>query len=172
MGNVNRMNGQKSRSRIRFHHVGIVVKDITEAIYKYASALGIDKERIAVEDMSYMTGKGEMEEFKYAFLPLAEGENNFVELVQPITAGPTARYLEKHGEGLFHLAFESSEIVETIKRFEQAGVPQAGATPTEDVLSVFLHPKFANGVLIQIVKRGVFDSSGRISAEAVEKEKE
>ena len=46
----------------------------------------------------------------------------------------------------------------------------AGATPTKEVLSVFLHPKFAHGVLIQIVKKGVFDSAGRISGEVIEKE--
>ena len=166
------MKDEKLNPRVRFHHVGVVVKDISEAIRKYADALGIDREKIAVEDMSYMTGKGEMEEFKYAFLPLAKGENNFIELVQPITAGPTARYLEKHGEGLFHLAFESLQIIETIKQFEEAGIPQAGATPTVDVLSVFLHPKYANGVLIQLLKKGVFDSSGRISAEVVAKERD
>jgi len=156
--------------RNRFHHVGIVVKDISEAIDKYCGALGIDKGRIVVEVGSYMTGKGEMEEFKYAFLPLAEGENNFVELVEPTTPGPTARYLEKHGEGLFHLAFESSDILETIREFEKAGIPQAGMTPTEEVLSVFLHPKFAHGVLIQILKKGIFDSTGRIGGEVIERE--
>lgn len=165
------MKDQKLNCGIRFHHVGIVVKNISEAIDKYAAALAIDKERIVMEDMSYMTGKGETEEFKYAFLPLAEGENNFIELVQPTTAGPTARYLEKHGEGLFHLAFESSDIKETIKEFEEAGIPQAGTTPTKDVLSVFLHPKYANGVVIQLLKRGVFNSSGRVSTEALEKER-
>jgi catechol 2,3-dioxygenase-like lactoylglutathione lyase family enzyme len=157
--------------KMRFHHVGIVVKNISEAIDKYVAALAIDKERIKVEVMSYVTGKGESEEFKYAFLPLAEGENNFIELVQPLTTGPTARYLEKHGEGLFHLAFESSAIAESIRQFNEAGIPQAGATPTEDVLSVFLHPKYANGVLMQIIKKGVFNDSGRISSEVLQKEK-
>lgn len=164
------MKGRQHESKNRFHHVGIVVKNISEAIDKYAAALGVDKDKVVVEVMSYMTGKGEMEEFKYAFLPLAGGENNFIELVEPITPGPTARYLEKHGEGLFHLAFESSNILETIKDFEEAGIPVAGTTPTKEVLSVFLHPKFAHGVLIQVVKKGVFDSSGRISGEVVEKE--
>ena len=156
---------------IRFHHVGIVVKDISEAIDKYAPALGIDKEKIVVEEMSYMTGKGEIEEFKYAFLPLAEGESNFIELVEPTTPGPTARYLEKHGEGLFHLALESTSITETIKKFKAAGIPQAGVTPTEEVLSVFLHPKHANGALIQLLQKGVFDDTGRVGGEILEKER-
>ena len=160
----------KQTTLVRFHHVGILVKDISEAIDRYTSAFGIDKDNIIVEVGSYMTGKSEIEEFKYAFLPLAEGENNFIELVEPITPGPTARYLEKHGEGLFHLAFESSNILETIREFEKAGIPQAGATPTEEVLSVFLHPKYAHGVLIQIIKKGIFNSAGRISGEIVEEE--
>jgi len=154
----------------RFHHVGIVVKDISKAIDKYATALGINKNDVTIEVMSYMTGKGEMEEFKFAFLPLAKGENNFIELVEPITPGPTARYLEKHGEGLFHLAIESSNILETIKEFEDAGIPLAGTTPTKEVLSVFFHPKYAHGVLIQVLRKGVFDSAGKISGEIIEKE--
>jgi len=165
------MSMRTCRSKIRFHHVGIVVKDISKAIDKFGTALRVDKNKIAVEIMSYLTGNGEMEEFKYAFLPLAEGENNFIELVEPITPGPTARYLEKHGEGLFHLAFESSDINETVNEFEAAGIPQAGVTPTEEVLSIFFHPKYAHGVLVQVLKKGVFDSSGRISPEVIDKEK-
>ena len=157
-------------SKNRFHHVGILVKNISEAIDKYAAALGVDKNKVAVEVMSYMTGKGEIEEFKYAFLPLMKGEDNFVELVEPISPGPTARYLRKHGEGLFHLAFESSDISKTIRDFEEVGIPVAGSTPSKEVLSVFLHPKFAHGVLIQILRKGVFDSSGRISEKVIEKE--
>ncbi|MGB9714769.1 MAG: VOC family protein [Candidatus Bathyarchaeales archaeon] len=164
------MKHNKSESRNRFHHIGIVVKNISDAIDKYSTALGIDKNKITVEIENYATEKGEVEEFKYAFLPLAEGENNFIELVEPVTSGPTARYLEKHGEGLFHLAFESSNILETIKDFEKAGIPLAGKTPTKEVLSVFFHPKFTHGVLIQVIKKGVFDTAGRISEETIEKE--
>ena len=164
------MKCNEPESKNRFHHIGIVVKNISNAIDNYAAALGIDKDKISVEVMSYVTGKGEAEEFKYAFLPLAERENNFIELVEPITPGPTARYLEKHGEGLFHLAFESSNILETIKDFEKAGIPLAGTTPTKETLSVFFHPKLAHGVLIQVIKKGVFDSTGSISEETIEKE--
>lgn len=162
----------EAETMLRFHHIGVVVKNIFKAVSKYAKALGVERGKVVIEEMSYMTGDGEIEEFKYAFLPLAEGENNFIELVEPITPGPTTRYLGKHGEGLFHLAFESSNIKETIRKFEDAGIPQAGTTPTKEVLSVFLHPKYANGVLIQILRKDVFDSHGRISREVLEKEKD
>lgn len=155
---------------IRFHHIGIVVENISEAIDKYATALGVERDKIKVEPMSYMSGKGEFEEFKYAFLPLAEGENNFIELVEPTTPGPTSRYLEKHGEGLFHLAFESPDISDTVKKFEKTGIPLAGTTPTKETLSVFFNPKPAHGVLIQVIKKGIFDSSGRVNAKIVEDE--
>ncbi len=160
------------QTKVRFHHVGVVVKDISEAITKYTAALGRDKEDVVVEEMSYMTGKVEVEAFKYAFIPLAEDENNFIELVEPTTPGPTARYLQKHGEGLFHLALESTNITESIKKFAEAGIPQAGVTPTEEVLSVFLHPKHANGVLLQLLKKGVFNNKGQISSEVLKKEKD
>jgi catechol 2,3-dioxygenase-like lactoylglutathione lyase family enzyme len=160
----------QSERRIRFHHVGIVAKSIHVAIEKYAAALGVDRNAVVIEEMSYMTGNGEVETFKYAFLPLADGENNFIELVEPITPGPTARYLEKHGEGLFHLAFESSDIQKTIENFEKSEIPLAGATPTKEILSVFFHPKSAHGVLIQVIRQGVFDSAGRVSEEVVNKE--
>ena len=164
------MESKQHGTKNRFHHVGIVVRNISEAINKYAAALDIDKEKVVVEIGGYATRNGETEEFKYAFLPLAEGENNFIELVEPITPGPTARYLEKHGEGLFHLALESSNIQETLKDFEKAGVPLSGSTPTREVLSAFLHPKFAHGVLIQVLRKGVFDSSGRVSEEVMKNE--
>jgi len=156
--------------KIRFHHVGIVVRNIYDAINKYAAALGVDRNIVVVEEMSYMTGKGEVETFKYTFLPLADRENNFIELVEPITPGPTARYLEKHGEGLFHLAFESSDILKTIEKFEKSEIPLVGATPTKEVLSVFFHPKLAHGVLIQVIRQGVFDRAGRVTEEIVNKE--
>ena len=164
------MESKQCKSKNRFHHVGIVVKNISEAIDKYSIALGIEKKKVVVEKGSYVTGNREAEEFKYAFLPLAEGENNFIELVEPITPGPTARYLEKHGEGMNHLAFESSNISETLRDFERAGVPVAGTTPTKEVLSIFLHPKFTHGVVIQVLKNGVFDSSGRVRREVMKKE--
>ncbi len=160
---------RQNPAEMRFHHVGIVVNSIQEAIEKYSAILGAKKAKVQIDEMTYMTGKGEFEEFKYAFIPIAPGENNFIELVQPTSHGPTARYLAKHGEGLFHLAFESSNIVETIRRFEQAEIPQAGSTPTDEIISVFFHPKSMHGVLIQIIRKGTFDSSGRIDGDLTSK---
>ncbi len=56
-----------------------------------------------------------------------------------------------------------------IKESKEAGIPQAGVTPTEETPSVFFHPRHSHEVLIQVLKKGIFDSTGRISDEILEK---
>ncbi len=148
----------KSRHDVknRFHHIGIVVKDISQAIQKYSVILGINRNDITTEVGSYITEEGEIEEFKYAFLPFTEEEINFIELVEPITSGPTARYLKKYGEGLFHLAFESFNILDTIGEFKTLGIPRAGINPAEEPISAFFNPKYSHGVLIQVIRKDAF----------------
>ncbi len=148
-----------------FHHVGIVVHDLKSAITKYCKAFGHDSDDIRIHTQYYITGKGEEEEFDYAFIPL--GNNCYLELVSPLTEGPTKRYLEKKGEGLFHIAFESDDILSSIDTFEEAGFPLAGRTPTEEVLSVFFHPKSSHGVLIQLMKKNIFLSDGSPNMDAI-----
>ena len=142
---------------INFHHVGIVVHDLESAISKYCNAFGLNMKEIKIHTQYYVTGKEE-EEFNYAFIPL--GDNCYIELVSPLSEGPTKRYLMKKGEGLFHLAFESADILGTIDDFEKAGFNLAGRTPTDEVLSVFFHPKSTQGVLIQLLKKDVLLSDG------------
>ncbi|MFX0084394.1 MAG: VOC family protein [Candidatus Hodarchaeota archaeon] len=154
--------------KTNFHHIGIVVKDLKEAMSTYCHALDVDPESIKINRQNYITGKGEEEEFDYAFIPM--GNNSYIELVTPLTEGPTKRYLEKKGEGLFHLALESIDIKYTIERFERAGIPQAGATPTEKIFSVFFHPKFSNGVLLQVMKKGILLPDGSPNLEIAMKD--
>ncbi|MFW9778088.1 MAG: VOC family protein [Candidatus Heimdallarchaeota archaeon] len=148
-----------------FHHVGIVVHDIEIAMRNYCKALGIDKESIKINTQEYLTGKGELEEFIYSFIPL--GNDCYIELVSPLTDGPTKRYLDKKGEGLFHLAFESTKIEQTISEFGDAGFDLAGQTPTEQTLSVFFHPKTAHGVLLQLMKKRLLHPDGSPNLEVI-----
>lgn len=150
---------------LRLHHVGIVVNDLKEAVSKYCHVLGLDERTITVNRGWYSTADGEVEEFEYAFLP--SGGGTMIELVMPVSEGPTMRYLRKKGEGLFHLAFEAEDLKLAVERFKEAGIPVAGVTPTERLVSVFFHPKHAHGVLIQLVKKGLFLPDGRINPEAL-----
>jgi methylmalonyl-CoA/ethylmalonyl-CoA epimerase len=144
--------------KTNFHHIGIVVRDLEAAISEYCKALGIDSNKIKILKQGYVSEKGEGEEYNYAFLPL--GNNCYIELVSPTSEGPTKRYLEKKGEGLFHLAFESDDVQKTIENFEKAGFPLAGRTPSKQALSVFFHPKFTHGVLLQVIKKNIILPDG------------
>ncbi len=148
---------------LRLHHVGIVVRDLKEAISKYCRVLGVDERRIIVNRGWYSTASKEIEEFEYAFLP--SGGETMIELVMPVSEGPTMRFLRKKGEGLFHLAFEAEDLDSVVEQFKEAGILVAGETPTGKLVSVFFHPKHAHGVLLQVVRKGLFLPDGRINEE-------
>jgi len=140
----------------RFHHVGIVVKDIDAALARYGAAFGVDAGKVKVDVGRYETAQGDGEQFKFAFFPV--GNDTYIEFVQPITAGPTATFLAKHGEGMFHLAFASNDVGDASQTVQAAGIPLVGANPdaSGEETSLFFHPKHAHGVLLQVVKEGIF----------------
>jgi methylmalonyl-CoA/ethylmalonyl-CoA epimerase len=80
-----------------------------------------------------------------------------VELIEPLTPESTvARFLERRGTGLHHVAYESDDIPSDLARLKEAGlqlideVPRAGAG---EHLVAFLHPRSTGGVLIELVQR-------------------
>jgi methylmalonyl-CoA epimerase len=124
------------------HHVAVVVRDLDEALAFYRDALGLE-----VADRRHVDEEG----VETAFLPMGEAE---IELLQPLTEeGGVARFLEKRGEGLHHICLETDDIQTAMDRLEAAGVrvlseePQVGADGTR---YVFVHPKSAHGVLIEL----------------------
>ncbi|MEM1658518.1 MAG: VOC family protein [Candidatus Jordarchaeales archaeon] len=154
---------------LSLHHVGIVVKDLKSAVSKFCRALGMENDKVTVHHGIYSSSSGEVEEFEYAFIPLGNGV--FIELVSPISDGPTMRFLKKKGEGLFHVAFETDDVQSVVERFAEAGIPIAGENPIGETFSVFFHPKHAHGVLIQVIKRGLFLPDGKINPKALQKSK-
>lgn len=140
----------------RLHHVGIVVKDIDAALARYGAALGVDGGTVRVDVGRYQTAQGDGEQFKFAFFPT--GNDTYIEFVQPITPGPTATFLAKHGEGMFHLAFATDDVADASRTVQAAGIPLVGANPGEsgEESSLFFHPKHAHGVLVQVVREGLF----------------
>jgi methylmalonyl-CoA/ethylmalonyl-CoA epimerase len=123
-------------------HVAIVVRSLDEALTFYRDALGLEvTERREVAE----------EGVEVAFLPLARGR---IELVRPLTdEGGVARFLEKRGEGLHHICLVVDNIAETIEHLREAGAdlvtdePQVGADGTR---YIFIHPKSAHGVLLEL----------------------
>jgi len=129
----------------KIDHIGIAVKNLDETLKFYEDVMGIK-----------CTSKEEVEEQKVrvAFLPVGDSE---VELLESTTDdGPIARFIEKKGEGIQHIAFKVDNIEEAIKDLQEKGVrlidekPRYGAGGAR---IAFLHPKATSGVLIEISER-------------------
>lgn len=124
-------------------HIGIVVRDIQEALRVYEVALGLPLREVAqVPD----------QKVEVAFLPI--GESN-IELVQP-TADDTgiAEYLAKRGEGIHHICIEVDDIEAALARLKAHEVQLIDEAPRQGAhgLVAFVHPKAMHGVLIELVQ--------------------
>ncbi len=128
---------------MKIDHIGIVVRDIQEALQVYESALALPLDEVVEVPDQHV---------RVAFLPV--GDTN-VELVQP-TSGDTgtARFLEKRGEGVHHICLEVDDIVTALERLKDQGVPLIDEVPRPGAhgLVAFIHPKGAHGVLIELVE--------------------
>jgi methylmalonyl-CoA epimerase len=128
---------------MKIDHIGIVVRDIQEALRMYEAALGLPLEGVAdVPD----------QKVKVAFLPIGESK---LELVQP-TSDDTgiARYLARQGEGIHHLCLEVEDIEAALAQLKIHDVPLIDETPRQGAHGrvAFVHPKGAHGVLIELVE--------------------
>ena len=124
------------------NHVGIAVRSIDAQRPYYEDVLGAEFE--CYEDVP-------SQKVRVGFLRV---ENVRLELLEPTDPdGPIAKFLEKRGEGLHHLAFTVDDIQARIDELKQSGVkmiddrPRAGA---HHMQIAFLHPKSSHGVLTEL----------------------
>jgi methylmalonyl-CoA/ethylmalonyl-CoA epimerase len=125
----------------KINHVAIAVDDFEEALTFWRDALGLELDH--VEDVP-------SQKSKVAFLPVGEGE---VELVKPTEEGTgVAKFLAKNGPGLHHLCFEVDDIDGMLVSLLEKGVRLINAEPLvlEGRKMAFIHPKSANGVLVEL----------------------
>ncbi len=126
----------------KINHVGIAVKSLDVSIPFYRDVMGMAFE-----------GTEEVAEQKVKVAFLAVGESR-IELLEPTSEdSPVARFLEKNGEGVHHLAYQVEDIEATLAMLKSTGVrlidekPRRGAHHS---LIAFLHPKATGGVLTEI----------------------
>ena len=123
-------------------HIGIAVKDLEVSIPLFEKLLNAN---------CYKTESVASEQVDTAFFKTGETK---IELLQSITSdGVIARFIEKKGEGLHHIAFDVADIREEMKRLKDAGFVLLSEEPkngADNKLVCFLHPKNTNGVLIEI----------------------
>ncbi len=127
----------------RIDHIGIAVKSIEDALKLYTDALGLE-----VKDIEIV----ETQKVRTAIIPVGESKIELLESTD--SEGVIARYIEKRGEGLHHLALAVSDIEQVLDDLQSKEVPLINEKPrsgVEDSRIAFLHPKAA-GVLIELVE--------------------
>ena len=126
----------------KIEHIGIAVKDL--AVSNKLFALLFGKEHYKEEEVA-------SEGVKTSFF---KSGPNKIELLQATNAeSPIAKFIEKKGEGVHHIAFAVLDIKAEIKRLKTAGFIVLNETPrkgADNKLVAFLHPKTTNGVLIEL----------------------
>jgi methylmalonyl-CoA/ethylmalonyl-CoA epimerase len=127
---------------LKTEHIGIAVKELSNAIPLFEKLLN---------SQCYKTEMVESERVNTAFFMQGDTKIELLESTDP--DGVIARFIEKKGEGLHHIAFEVADIEAEMKRLQEEGFillnekPKAGA---DNKLVCFLHPKGTNGVLIEL----------------------
>ena len=125
-------------------HLGIAVKSIESTLGFFEGVLGLSCEH--VEEVS-------SQKVRAAFLPLGATR---LELLEPTAPeSPIARFLEKRGEGLHHIAFEVEDAGAALEGAKAQGVRLVDASPrpgARGCLVGFLHPASCHGVLVEFVE--------------------
>ncbi len=130
---------------LKIDHIGIAVKNLEESLVFYRDVLGLDVE--GVEEVAD-------QKVKVAFLPIGDTE---VELLESTSEdGPIAKFIEKNGEGVQHIAFRVDNIEEAIAYMKEKGLRMIDESPrygAGGAKIAFVHPKSSNRVLVELSER-------------------
>jgi methylmalonyl-CoA/ethylmalonyl-CoA epimerase len=135
---------------MKIEHIGIATRRIDEAVVFWRDALGLSLEATEVV---------EEQGVRVAMLPIGESH---VELLEPTSEdSPVAKFLEKRGPGIHHIAVRVDDIRATLARLKEEGARLIDETPRVGAggcLVAFVHPSSANGVLLELVEHTVASS--------------
>ncbi len=129
----------------KINHIGIAVNSIEEAVKLYTDVLGLKLKGVeVVADQKVKT----------AIIPVGESKIELLESTDP--DGVIAKYIERRGEGIHHLALEVSNLQDALDTLAKQGVALIDEKPrngVEDTKIAFLHPK-GTKLLIELVEPG------------------
>ena len=126
----------------KIEHIGIAVKNLEVSNLLFEKLLGIS---------SYKQEEVVSEGVKTSFFMNGPNKIELLEATNP--ESPIAKFLEKKGEGIHHIAFDVEDIISEMERLKKEGFIILNETPkkgADNKLVVFLHPKGTNGVLIEL----------------------
>jgi methylmalonyl-CoA/ethylmalonyl-CoA epimerase len=126
----------------KIEHLGIAVSNLDAANALYAKLLGT---------MPYKTERVESEGVNTSFFQIGESKIELLEATNPDS--PIAKFIAKKGEGIHHIAFDVDDIHAEMRRLQAEGFVLLNETPkrgADNKLVCFIHPKSANGVLVEL----------------------
>src|SRR5688572_13128211 len=126
----------------KIEHIGIAVKDLSTSIPLFEKLLSTP---------CYKKEQVESEKVNTAFFKVGESKIELLESMEP--NGVIARFLEKKGEGVHHIAFDVEDIATEMARLKKEGFELLNEQPkpgADNKLVCFLHPKHTRGVLIEL----------------------
>ncbi len=129
----------------RVDHVGIAVKNLDEAVNFYETAIGL--KAVGFETVAE-------QKVKVAFLPCGDSELELLESTEP--DGPIAKFIEKNGPGIQHIAIRVDDIDKALEELKEKGVRLIDQTPrygAGGARIAFVHPKATGGVLLELTQR-------------------
>ena len=131
----------------RIDHIAIIVRNIEQALVFYRDILGIMPGEIK---------EVPTEQVRIAFLPMGGPDGSQIELIEPTsTDSSLTKFLEKRGEGLHHICLEVDDIDTALVELQEKGTPVLDKQPriAAEGRAIFIHPRAANGVLLELVER-------------------
>ena len=126
----------------KIEHIGIAVKDLEKSNTLFSQLFG--KTHYKIEEVV-------SEGVKTSFFKSGPNKIELLEATDP--ESPIAKFIEKKGEGIHHIAFAVDDIIYEIDRLKNEGFTILNSTPkkgADNKLVAFLHPKSTNGVLIEL----------------------
>lgn len=127
---------------LKIEHLGIAVKDLEQSNLLFAKLFG---------KAPYKLETVESENVSTSFFMMGESKIELLEATN--TDSPIAKFIEKKGEGIHHIAFEVTDIYAEMERLKNEGFTLLSEEPkkgADNKLICFLHPKSSNGVLIEL----------------------
>lgn len=131
----------------KIEHLGIAVKSISESLSVFESLLGAK---------CYKVEEVVSEGVKTAFIQVGESKIELLEATNPDS--PIAKYLEKKGPGIHHIAFDVEDIHVEIERLTNEGFQLIHASPkdgADNKLIAFLHPKSTEHILVELCQEKI-----------------
>ena len=122
-------------------HVGIAVKDLDETV-KFYEKLGLKVDAVEVVPA---------QKVRVAFIKIGEVRIELLEATSD--ESPIAKYIEKRGEGIHHLALETEDLKKILKETEEKGIRLIDKEPRKGAHNAdiaFIHPKSSHGVLLEL----------------------